>query len=66
MNPINDGDRYGLSVVEAAARIGVSERMVRGLIAANAIPHYRIGKRVFLPWPALRSWMENGGTGGAA
>jgi excisionase family DNA binding protein len=58
------GEKYGLTVEEAAKKIGVCERKVRGLIAEGKIPHYRIGRSVRIPWPALKQWLENGGTDG--
>ena len=56
--------KYGLSVNETVKVIGVCERKIRGLIAEGKIPHYRIGRSVRIPWPALKQWLENGGTKG--
>ena len=56
--------KYGITIAEAVVAIGVCERKVRGLIAEGKIPHYRIGRSVRIPWPALKQWLENGGTDG--
>jgi len=66
MSDSNYQDKYGLTVSEAVKLLGVCERKVRGLIADGKIPHYRIGRSVRIPWPALKQWLENGGTNGGA
>lgn len=40
--------QFGLSVKEAAPRIGVSQRTVRSLIANGTLRSVRIGKRVII------------------
>ncbi len=49
-------DRLALTVAEAAAAIGVSERHLRSLLPE--IPHCRVGARVVVPVESLRRWLH--------
>ena len=49
-------DRIGLTVEEAAAALGVSERHLRSLLPE--IPHARLGGRVVVPVDDLRRWLS--------
>ena len=60
------GEKYGLTVEEAAKKIGVCERKVRWLIAEQKIPYYRVGRSVRIAWPELEKWLCSGGTDGGA
>lgn len=43
---------------EAAAMLGISERLLWTWTNAKTIPHVRIGTRVLYPVAQLRSWLE--------
>ncbi len=49
-------ERLALSVSEAAAAIGVSERFMRTVL--SDIPHCRLGNRVVIPIPLLVEWLR--------
>ncbi len=49
-------ERMALSIAEAAAAVGVSERLMRTLMPE--IPHCRIGNRVVIPVPLLAEWLR--------
>ncbi len=48
--------RLALSIAEAAASIGVSERHLRTLLAE--VPHVYVGNRVVIPVEPLREWLR--------
>ena len=48
--------RLALTVPEAAAAIGVSERHLRSMLPE--IPHLYLGGRVVIPVDALRTWLQ--------
>ena len=48
--------RLALTVPEAAAAIGVSERHLRSMLPQ--IPHLYLGGRVVIPVDALRTWLQ--------
>ena len=48
--------RLALSVGEAAAALGVSERHLRTLLPE--LPHVHLGARVVVPVEALREWLR--------
>ena len=48
--------RLALSVGEAAAALGVSERHLRTLLPE--LPHVHLGARVVVPVDALREWLK--------
>jgi excisionase family DNA binding protein len=48
-----EGRRKFLSVEEAADEIGLSEMTLYRVIAANAFPAVRVGRRLFIPSQAL-------------
>ena len=48
--------RLALTVEEAAAAIGVSERHFRSMM--SDIPHVRLGTRVLVPLDLLREWLR--------
>jgi excisionase family DNA binding protein len=50
-------DRLALTVPEAAATLGVSERHLRSMLPE--IPHTRLGGRVVIPVEPLREWLRN-------
>ena len=49
-------NRLGLSVAEAAASLGVSERHLRAEL--SNIPHVHIGSRVVIPVSMLDEWLR--------
>ena len=49
-------NRLGLSVAEAAASLGVSERHLRAEL--SNIPHVHIGNRVVIPVSLLDEWLR--------
>jgi len=49
-------ERLALSIAEAAAAVGVSERHMRTLMPE--IPHCRIGNRVVIPVSLLAEWLR--------
>ena len=49
-------ERLGLPVAEAAASLGVSERLMRPLLPA--IPHCRLANRVIIPVSLLDEWLR--------
>ena len=49
-------ERLALSVGEAAASLGVSERLMRTLLPD--IPHCRLGNRVVIPVSMLDEWLR--------
>ncbi len=49
--------RLALSVAEAAASIGVSERHLRTLLPE--VPHLYVGTRVVIPVEPLREWLRD-------
>jgi hypothetical protein len=49
-------ERLALSVPEAAASLGVSERLIRSVLPE--IPHCRLGNRVVIPVPLLVEWLR--------
>ena len=44
---------------EAAAMLGISERLLWTWTNAKTIPHVRIGTRVLYPVDELRRWLED-------
>lgn len=50
------GSRLALTIPEAAAALGVSERHLRRVLPE--LPHVHLGQRVVLPIDALRRWLE--------
>ena len=48
--------RLALTVPEAAAAVGVSERHLRSILPE--LPHCRIGGRVVIPVAALAGWLQ--------
>jgi hypothetical protein len=48
--------RLALSIAEAAASVGISERLMRRLMPE--IPHCRIGNRVVIPVALLAEWLR--------
>ena len=48
--------RLALTVPEAAAAVGVSERHLRAMLAE--IPHLRLGNRVVIPVEPFRDWLR--------
>jgi len=49
-------NRLALSIKEAAAAIGVSERSVRQMLPE--LPHVRLGSRVVIPVALLEEWLR--------
>jgi hypothetical protein len=49
-------ERLALSVGEAAAAIGVSERLMRTVLPD--IPHCNVGNRVVIPVSLLEEWLR--------
>ena len=53
--PILSG-RLALTIPEAAAAVGISERHLRALLPE--IPHVRLGNRVVIPVEPFRDWLR--------
>ncbi len=49
--------RLALTIREAAAAVGVSERLLRGLLPE--VPHLRLGGRVVVPIEPFREWLRD-------
>ena len=49
--------RLALTVAEAAAAVGVSERHLRSMLPE--IPHTRLGGRVVVPVEPFRDWLKD-------
>ncbi len=49
-------ERLALSIPEAAAAVGVSERLMRTLLPD--IPHCHVGNRVVIPVSLLDEWLR--------
>jgi hypothetical protein len=49
-------ERLALSIPEAAAAMGVSERLMRTVLPE--IPHCHLGNRVVIPIPLLVEWLR--------
>jgi excisionase family DNA binding protein len=54
--PIEPPLRLALTVPEAAAALGVSERHLRGMLPE--LPHVHLGGRVVVPIDLLREWLR--------
>lgn len=52
-------DRLTVNRREAAAMLGISERLLWTWTNAGHIPHVRIGSRVLYPVEALRQWLSS-------
>ena len=48
--------RLALTIAEAAAAVGVSERHLRTVL--QEIPHLRLGARIVIPIDALQGWLR--------
>jgi len=53
----NSVERISYSVVEAAAKIGISSRTLWSLIRQGQIGTFRIGTRVLIPADVLRAFI---------
>jgi excisionase family DNA binding protein len=51
-------NRLTVNRKEAAAMLGISERLLWTWTNAGQIPHVRIGARVLYPVESLRQWLE--------
>ncbi len=49
-------ERLALSIPEAAAAVGVSERLMRTLLPE--IPHCHVGNRIVIPVSMLDEWLR--------
>jgi len=50
---------------EVAERLNVPERWVRDHTRSGLIPHLHLGRYVRYRWPAVESWIDEQGHGGA-
>ena len=50
-------DRAALTISEAAASLGVSERHLRTVL--SEVPHFHLGGRVLIPQGQLVEWMRS-------
>ncbi|MBA3555127.1 MAG: helix-turn-helix domain-containing protein [Gemmatimonadales bacterium] len=53
--------RVGLSVAEVATALGVSERLVRTVVANGDLPVKKVGRRWVISRDGLVRWMDAGG-----
>ena len=51
-------EKIALSIADAAAAIGVSASMFRGLVNQNEVPHIRVGGRILIPRAALEAYID--------
>ena len=51
-------NKLAVSVVEAADRLGVSERHMRTLISRGWVPSVKLGRRVLVPLDLLRDMLR--------
>ena len=51
-------EKLALSVKEAAAAIGISDRKIWDLINVSGFPSARLGGRVIIPVDDLRRWLS--------
>lgn len=51
-------ERAGLTVPEAAALLGVSNKAVYDLVHREGFPVVRVGRKFLIPRLALLSWLE--------
>ena len=65
MHSVEPSGRLSLRAREAAKAIGISERTLWSLTAANEIPHVRVGRAVLYPVDGLRDWLARKAEGGA-
>jgi excisionase family DNA binding protein len=56
--PPGNPDRLAVNRQEAAALLGISERLLWTWTQAGNIPHLRIGTRVLYPVEQLRIWLN--------
>ena len=47
-----------LSIPRAAARLGVSAKTVKRMVAAGELPSLHVRRRVVIPTKALDQWVE--------
>ena len=52
-----------LHTAEVAGMTGISKARLYELVREGSIPHVRLGRAVRYPAPALREWIDAGGTG---
>ena len=50
--------KLALGAAEAAEALSVSERHLTALVAADAIPHVRLGNRILFSPDVLRAWFR--------
>lgn len=50
--------RLALRPREAAAALGISDRKLWSLTAANEVPHTRLGRALLYPIDGLRRWLN--------
>ena len=55
----NDREKLTVNRREAAAMLGISERLLWTWTYAGEIPHVRIGTRVLYPVKILSEWLED-------
>lgn len=53
-----EGDRLALSARDAAAALGISERLLWSLSVSGQIPSFRIGRRRLYRRDSLESWLQ--------
>lgn len=56
--------RFGLSIKEAAPKIGISQRTLRHLVEQGEIRIVRIGRRILLRPSDIEAFLEQHSTGG--
>ncbi len=56
--PNERSERLAVNAKEAAALLGVSQRLLWTWTNAGQIPHVRLGRRVLYPVDELRRWLS--------
>ena len=51
-------DKLMIDLGQAADQLGVSERLLRSMVARGEVPHVRCGRRVLFPVAGLTRWVE--------
>jgi excisionase family DNA binding protein len=54
-----DVQRLALRPKEAAASLGIGERLLWSMTNQNLIPHLKIGRAVVYPVSLLQQWLES-------
>ena len=54
----NQDERLGMSVPETAKRLKIGRNQAYAAVKTGELPSVRIGRRIIIPWAALRRRLE--------